>query len=116
MEHTLVVCRRQPGTQLLRDVDCLVSGQVADALQERCQVLAVNVLHREEVTAVEFADVVDAADIRMRDLARDADLGVEALAAHGIVSQRLWQELQRHGLPQRQVVGAINLAHPAASE
>ena len=42
------------------------------------EILAVDVLHRDERAAIDFADVVDAADVGMRDLAGDADFGMEA--------------------------------------
>ena len=43
----------------------------------RREILAVDVLHRQEQLAVDFADVVDAADVRMRDLPRGPHLVVE---------------------------------------
>ena len=42
------------------------------------EILAIHVLHRKERGAVHFADVVNAADVGMRDLARDAHFVVEA--------------------------------------
>jgi hypothetical protein len=44
-------------------------GKPADATHQRREVLAVHELHREEVLAVGFADVPDAADGRVRNLA-----------------------------------------------
>ena len=55
----------------------LVFGQASDAAQRRGEILAVDVLHREEELAVDFADVVHAADVRMRHLARRAHFVVE---------------------------------------
>ena len=64
-----VVGRGQTGAELPRDLHRLVLRQAADAAQQRRQVLAVDVLHREEVLAVDLADVVDAADVGVGDLA-----------------------------------------------
>ena len=75
MQHALVVRRRQPRAQLPRDLQRLRRGQPPDPPQQRRQVLPVDVLHRQEGRAVDFADVVDAADVRMRDRARAAHLG-----------------------------------------
>ena len=75
----LVVRRGQPRAELPRDLDRLVLREPADAAQQRGQVFAVDVLHREEVPPVDLADVVDAADVGVRDLAGEAHLGVEAL-------------------------------------
>ena len=55
----------------------LVLRQPTDAPEQRREILAVDVLHRQETAAVRFAEVVQAADVPVRDLARDAQLVVE---------------------------------------
>ena len=102
--------------ELPRDLERLVAVEVADPLQERGEVLAVDVLHAQEVLAFDLVDVVDAADVRVRDLPREADLGVEAREEPGVGGDRLREELQGDGLAELQVVGAVDLAHPAAAE
>jgi hypothetical protein len=52
----------------------------------------------------------------MRDLPRHADLVVETGEELGIPLQRLGEELERNGLVELQVVGAVHLAHAAAAE
>jgi hypothetical protein len=42
-------------------------------------------LHREKVSPVDFCNIVDAADIRVRQLACYPHLGKEALPAYGII-------------------------------
>ena len=116
MEDAPLVRRGQPGAELPRDLERLVLGQPADAAQQRRQVLAVHVLHREEQLAVDLADVVDAADVRVRHLPRGAHLVVELREPRRIVRERRRQELQRDRLAEPQVVGAIDLAHAAAPE
>ena len=101
----------RPAQSCARDLERLVLGQAADAAQQRGQVLAVHVLHGEEGVALRLADVVDAAHVGMRDLARDAHLAVEALQPLGSSAQRLGQELQGHRLAELQVVRAVDLAH-----
>ena len=54
----------------------LISGQPPDAPQQT-QILAIDVLHRKMRCLVEFADIVNAADVRMRDLSRNSDLIVK---------------------------------------
>jgi hypothetical protein len=54
----------------VRELERLVRGQPADAPQQRREILAVDVLHREEVLATGFGDVVHAAHVRMRHLPR----------------------------------------------
>ena len=116
MQHALVVRRREPGAELARDLDRLVLRKPPDAPQERRQVLAVDVLHREEVPSLDLADVVDAADVRMRDAARVAHLGVEAFDPGGLRRQLFRQELQGDRLPEFQIVGAVDLAHASAAD
>ena len=117
VQHALVVRGRQAGAQLPRDLDRLVRRQPADAAEQGGEVLAVDVLHRQEVLAVGLADVVDAADVGVRDLPRDAAprRGNAAQRAR-VGAQRLGQELQRHRLAEREVVGAVDLAHAAPPE
>ena len=100
MQDALVVRRRQPGADLARDFERLVGGQAADAAQQRSQIFAVDVLHGEERLAVDLADVVDAADIRMRDLARDADFVAETLDRRFVLGGFFGQKLQRDGWPR----------------
>ena len=64
----------------------------------------------------DLADVVYAADVGMGDQARHADLSVEALQQALIARCLFGQELQSDGLPQREVGGAIDFAHPAAAQ
>ena len=113
----LLVRGGEARAELARDLQRLVRRQPADAAQQRREVLAVDVLHRQEVLPVDLADVVDAADVRMRDLPRDAHLVARTGRAVVLVARdRVGQELQRDRLAERQVVGAIDLAHAASPE
>jgi hypothetical protein len=87
VQDARVMRRRQPGAQLPGDPDCFVSGQPADAAQERGEVFPVDVLHRQELLSAEFADVEDPADLRVRHLARHANsLWKRAKAAPSLIS------------------------------
>ena len=66
--------------------------------------------------SVDVRHVVDATDVRVGELPRDAHFGEEALAPDGVGRHVARQELERDGLPQLHVVSAIDLAHPAAPE
>ena len=116
VEDAAVVRRRQPGADLPRHVERLVRRKTSDALEQRGEVLAVDVLHREEVLAVDLGDVVHPAHVGVRDLARGADLGEESVEALPVRRERARQELQRDGLAELQVVGAVHLAHAAAAD
>ncbi len=65
MQHAAVVRGCQPGAQLSCDLERLVGGQAADAPEQRREILAVDVFHREEVPPVHLADVVHPAHVRV---------------------------------------------------
>ncbi len=116
MQDALVVRGGKARAELARDLDRLVLGKPPDPPQERGEVFAVDVLHGEEVPPVDLADVVDAADVGMRDAARVTHLGVEALDEGGLRGEFLRQEFQRDRLAELQIVGAVDLAHAAVAD
>src|SRR6185503_7136996 len=85
-----------------------------DAAQQRSQVLSVHELHGQERHTVRFADVVDAAHVRVRDLSREAHLGAEPLLHVRVTLERPADELDRHLLAETRVLGAEHLAHATA--
>ncbi len=113
MEDAAIVRCGKAGAHLSNDLDGLVRRQPPDASQQRREVFPVHVLHRHERTAVPLGDVMNPADIGMRDLAGGARLVAQARRQSGFVSA---QEFQRNGLAQREIVGAIDFAHAAAAE
>ena len=89
VQHAAFVRGGDAGAQLARELDRLVLRDPADASQQRGEVLAVDVLHREEAAAVGFAEVVEADDVLVRDLAGDAQLVVELRELVGVGRRRL---------------------------
>ena len=63
MEDAALVRGAEPGAELARELERLVGGQPADAAQQRGEVLAVDVLHRQERLAVDLAEIVHAHDV-----------------------------------------------------
>jgi hypothetical protein len=116
VQHPLVVHRRQPQAELAGDLDPLLLRQPPDLLEQPGQVLAIDVLHREERLAVVLGDVEHVADMGVRDLPGDAHFLVEAGQAVGVVGQAFGQELEGHGLPQLQVVGTVDFSHTALAQ
>ncbi len=116
VEHPLVVGRGQSRAQLPRHLSRLVRRQATDAPQQRGKVFPVHVLHRQEHVAIGFADVVHTTHVGMADLSCDADLGAEPRQPIGVGGDKVGQELQRDGLAKGEILGAIDLAHAAASE
>ena len=116
MDDAALVRGGEAGADLPRDLEPAVFGESADASQQRGQVFAVHVLHREERVPFDLVDVVDAADVWMRHLARHPHFGVQLRQPRGILIDFRRQELERDRLPELEVVGAEDLAHAAAAE
>ena len=108
--------RGDAGAELARELDRLVLRDAADAAQQRRQVFAVDVFHRQETAAVGVAEVVEPAHVLVRHLARDAQLVVELREPAVVGGHAVGQELQRDRLIEGEIVGAIHFAHAAASE
>ena len=116
MQHALLVGRRQAGAKLAGDFEGFVGGQAADAAEQRGKVLAIHVFHGKDVLPLDFRQVVDPADVRVRHLARGADLVAEAGRGLGVVGEGFGQKLESHGLFQREVVGAVDFPHAALAQ
>ncbi len=83
------------------------------AIRER---LAFEELHDEKRRARVLADVVERADVRMRELRDDSRLAVEALAKLRVIGDRTWQDLDRHRAIEARVAGFVDLAHAARAK
>ena len=116
VDDATIVRRRQPRANFTGRLHGLICWQTADTRQQRRQIFAVHILHGEERRAPEFADIVDAADVRVRNLARDAHLAMEALQQPLVARGFLGKKLERHRLPQHQIGGTIDFAHAAAAQ
>ena len=117
VQHAALVRRGDAGAQLARDLDRLVLRDAADAAEQRREILAVDVLHREEAAAVGVAEVVEPARRSCaRPGARCAARCGTARAALSSAADAFGQELQRDRLIEREIVGAVHFAHAAAAE
>jgi hypothetical protein len=104
------------GAQLTRHLHGSILWHPSDATEQRCQVFPVDILHRQERASAGFSEIVETTHVAMRDLTRHAQFVVESLQAIGVLTDGLRQELQRDRLIEGQIVGAIDLAHPATAE
>ena len=77
------------GTETVKMVnlpgDVLYPQGRSEVTAEGREVFSVDEFHAEEVLPFELRNVVDAADVRMRHLACDADFGKETLTPHRVV-------------------------------
>src|SRR5436309_2172101 len=77
MQHAVVVRGGKPCAELAGNLQGFVFGQSPDASEQRSEVFAIDVFHRQKVQPFGFADVEDATDVRVRYLAGDANFAVE---------------------------------------
>ena len=80
------------------------------------EIFAVDVLHRQEAAAVGLAEIVEAADILVRHLAGDAQLVVELRRRCRVARRALGEEFQSDRMVEREILGAVHLAHAAFAE
>ena len=86
---------------------------LAEPVRER---LALEQLHDEVLRAVLVADVVERADVRMRELRDRLRLPLEPLANLGGGRQMLRQHLDRDGALEPRVPRLVDLSHPPGAE
>ncbi len=65
---------------------------------------------------IHLADVVNAAHVRMGHLARNANFVIEAGNGAVVAGCGFRKKLERYGLAQREVGGAIDFAHSAPAQ
>ena len=116
MQKTNIVCGGQSGANLTRELKCLVLRQPADAAHQRREFFAFDVFHRKKMTAIDLADVVNAADIFVRDLPCHAHLAMKARQRRAIAQQVFRKKLECDRLSEFQIVSAIDFAHAAFAE
>ncbi len=116
VQDPLVVGGGDPRAELAAHLHRLVRWKAADATQQRREVLAVHVLHGDEVLALGLADVVGPTDVGVGDLTGNTHLVMKPAQPHGVVGGTLRQKLEGDRLAQLQVVGTVHLAHAAAAE
>src|SRR4030095_12580235 len=100
---------------LNRDRESLSERHCA-LFQPLLQRLALEVLHHEKRGPDALADIVERADVRMRELRDRAGLAVKALAKLGIGRQTRWQDLDGDGTIQTRVARFVDFAHPARAD
>ena len=99
---------------LLPEVDDPVHVERA-AREELAQVLALDVLHGDEVRPVVDADVVDVRDVRVVEGRGGARLALEPLAVDLVDGQLRGQHLDRDGAVEPRVPRPVDLPHAAGA-
>ena len=92
------------------------SGSCALAHEQRLEVAALHVGHRDVEEPVLLAGVVDRDDAGMVERGRELRLAQEPLAVSRLAPSVGDEQLQRGRPPEPHVLGAVDDAHPAAAE
>ena len=86
--------RCQPSAELLRELNALVPWETPNAAQQTAQIFPIDVFHRQKLLALDFADTVNTADVRVSDLPREANFTEEILQEWAVIVQARRQEFQ----------------------
>jgi len=92
------VGRGETRTDLPRDLRGSLRRKTPDAAYDGGKILAVHVFHRQKECSLRFANVENAANVGMRDLACGADLGVKPCERGRILGERLGKKFDGHNL------------------
>ena len=113
MKNAGLMDRLHADAKLPRYLDRSFGRKPPDPSQQVRQVVAIDKLHRQKMPPVDLADVENAADVNMRDLPGMTHLSVKPLERLGVFFVAVGQELECNGLRELDVLGLIDLAHPA---
>ena len=116
MDHAFGVCRGERLRHLPGDADRARQRQAAFAAEDRVQVLAVHVGHRDELQALDVAEVVNPEDVLVRDLRAEQQLLLEALHGGGVGDEAGPDDLDGDVAIELAVVRLVDAAHPAFAE
>ena len=116
VQHAAFVRMGQRVGNLHGVIDQAIDRQADAGRDDAMERLAIDELHGEKRLAVVFADLVNRADVGMIHRGSRAGLAQQERAAASSSASAAAQDLDRDVAPELLVVGAIDLAHPAAAE
>ncbi len=94
----------------------LIFGESPNALQQAPQVLALHILHRDEVRAFGFSQVIHPADVPVGDLPRHLELVAEPVDDLPVLGDLGVDELERDLLVDLLVLDPEDASHSPAAE
>src|ERR1035438_3806839 len=116
MDDSFPVSGSQPAGHLFHDVDSFSNVQFAPLLQDPMEVLALHVLHSDELGSPGFPDIENADDIPVSDLAREDQLLLETLQNLRMFSHLRLDHFERDHSLQLYVPSLVDSAHAAFAE
>ena len=116
MDEPVRVREREPVRNLQCELDRSALRQRRLALDQRLQVLPLDVLEDDELAAVLLAAVDDRDDVRVRELRREPRLAAEPLDVVAVAHQLLVHDLQRDVALEQRVLRPIDAGHAAGPD
>ena len=82
-----IVCGGQRPAHLLDDNDCFMGRKLGSLVEDVGEILAIDILHGDELYAFCFAQVIDTNDVAVGDLGGEDELLLESVKNRAIASQ-----------------------------
>jgi len=115
MRDALQVCLVERVGDLCSDLQCLIERE-RTFFDPRGERLALEMRHHQVMSAIDAADVVDAADVRMVQSRDGARLALETGSQIGIAGDLGRQDLDRDRPIEPRVACAVDFTHPARAD
>ena len=90
--------------------------KIPDAADQRCEIFAIDVFHRKEVDGLRTRRSRRHGRHSDGSVPEQSELQTKKNARPSGIGPSLGKELQGYGLAQLQIIGAVDLAHPAPAE
>ena len=116
VDHAVLVGVGECREQAQRDADRVVAAEPAAPPDELFEGLALDVLHHDEVGAVEGAPVEDGDEVGVAEACRRLRLAPEALDELGVPHVAGEQHLEGYAASQVQIFAEVDVGHPAAAQ
>src|ERR1022692_2384502 len=102
---------------LHRDLELLADATGTAAFDGMAKVLAIEEFHHHErVMLVVLAEIIDAEDVIVRDVAGHTGFGQETLFGFGVFAAGLGEDLERDGAADHGIASAVHMRHASAQE
>jgi hypothetical protein len=115
VNDTRSVRRVEGGGYLNSDRECLFE-RYCPLFEPRCERLALEILHDEELEPVLLTDIEQWADVRMAERRNHSGFAFEPLAKLGVASEVSGKYLDSDDAIEPGVAGPVDLAHSAGAE
>ncbi len=111
-----VMRRLQRPAHLLNDRNCFLRSKLGPLMDDGGEIFALDILHRDELYPLRFAQVINTDDIAVGDLGGEDQFLFEAVENGTVAGQVRANHFQGHHAAQLNVLGFVNGAHAAFAQ